>query len=350
MKAEVSLPQAQYATPQQWASFSGELLTRIQAEPGLQNSAVAVPMPLANGFVNLGFDIIGSPSLFAGSSRAANYVSVSPEYFRVMSIPLLAGRLFNHHDVMAAPRVAIISRAFARTYFRNQNPLGKQLRFGFPPGSGGSPREIVGVVGDVRDVSLGSEPGPMMYVPCAQSPFWGAGLLIKTSMGPSSVAATIRQVVAEMDKDLPVTDFGKLTDAVDASVAEPRVRTLLLALFAAVALLLAATGIFGVISYSVACRTHEIGIRVALGASRGAILQMISRETLLLTLTGLGVGLLGALAGSRLLGHMLFGVTPYDPITLLAVAIVLGAVATLAGFIPARRAMRVDPLVALRCE
>ena len=350
VKTEISLPQAQYSTPQQWVTFSDELLARIQAEPGLQSSAVALPLPLADRFVNLGFDIVGTPVLSVGASRMANYVSVSPDYFRVVGIPLLAGRLFDQHDRMTAPRVTVISKALARIYFPNRDPLGKQLLFGFPPGSVGVPREIVGVVGDVRDTSLGSDPGPMMYVPYAQAPFWGAGLVVKTTLSPSSVAAAIRRDVEKIDRDLPVSDFGKMSDAVDASVAEPRVRTLLLALFAAVALTLAATGIFSVISYSVACRTNEIGIRMALGASRGTILQMVSRETLVLTLAGLALGLPGAFAATRLLGHMLFGVTPYDPGTFVAVAMVLGTVAALAGFFPARRASVIDPIVALRQE
>ena len=350
MKAEVSLPQAQYTTPQQWAAFSGELLTRIQAEPGLQNAAVVVPAPLADGYVNLGFDIVGSPPLSANALRTANYVSVSPEYFRVMGIPLFAGRLFAQRDTMTAQRVAVISQALARAYFPQQNPLGKQMRFGFPPLGEGTAREIVGIVGDVRDVSLGADPGPMMYVPYAQAPFWGAGIVVKSTLSPSSVAAAIRRNVEKIDKDLPVSDFAMMTDVLDASVAEPRVRTFLLALFAAMALALAATGIFGVISYSVACRTHEIGIRVALGATRGKILGMVSRETLLLTLAGLALGLPGAVAASRLLGHLLFGVTAYDPATLVAVTMVLSAVAALAGYVPARRAMRVDPMVALRHE
>src|SRR5579859_8077429 len=349
IQADISLPRFQYSTPQQWAAFSGELLARIQAHPGLQNSAVAVPRPIGDGFVNLGFDIIGSPASSASASRTANYVSVSPEYFRVMAIPLLAGRLFNSHDVMSAPRVALISEVMARLYFPNQNPLGKQLTFGFPPDSGAA-REIVGIVGNVRDVALGQDPGPMMYVPYAQSPFWGANLVVKSTLSLSSVAAAIRQEVQKIDKDLPVTEVAKIPDLIDASVAQPRFRTFLLGLFAAMALVLAATGIFGVISYSVSRRTNEIGIRVALGASRSSIFRMVLRETLVLTIAGMAVGIPCTLVTSRLLGHMLFNVSPNDPATLAGVALSLAAVAALAGYIPARRAMRVDPMVALRYE
>lgn len=327
--------------------FSDELLARIQVEPGLQDSALAVPVPLADGCVNLGFDIVGGPPSSAATSRTADYVAVSPAYFRVMTIPLLAGRFFDQRDILAAPRVSVISSAMARIYFPKQNPIGKRLTFGFPP-AGAAVREIVGVVGDVRDVELGNDPAPMMYVPYAQAPFPGADLVVRSTLGTSSVAATIRRDVGKIDKDLPVSDVANMPDILHASLAQPRFRTFLLALFAAIALVLAATGIFGVISYSVSCRTQEIGIRLAVGASRGAILWMVSRETLVLTGAGLAVGIPCALAASRLVGHMLFGVSPEDPATLMVVTFALVAVAALAGYLPARRAMRVDPMVALR--
>jgi predicted permease len=349
LKADISLPRFQYSTPLQWTAFSSELLRRIQARPGLKDAAVAVPMPIADGTVNLGFDIVGNPPSSAGALRTANYVSVSPEYFRVMEIPLLAGRSFNHHDAASAARVSVISQAMARLYFPNQDAVGKSLVFGFPP-DGTSVREIVGIVGDVRDVALGQDPGPMMYVPFAQAPFWGANVVVRSALIPSSVATAIRQEVRTIDKELPVTDVALMPDIIEASLSQPRFRTFVLGVFAAIALLLAATGIFGVIAYSVSCRTNEIGIRVALGASRGAILRMVLGETLALTLLGLAFGVPSALAASRLVDHMLFGISPNDPTTLAAVACALAAVAALAGYIPARRATQVDPLVALRSD
>jgi putative ABC transport system permease protein len=266
-----------------------------------------------------------------------------------MAIPLMAGRFFDQHDIASAARVSVISQAMARTYFPNQDPLGKRLVFGFPP-DGMAEREIVGVVGDVRDVALGQNPGSMMYVPFAQAPFWGANVVVRSTLSTSSVAMAIRQEVQKLDKELPVTDVATMPDMLEASLSQPRFRTLLLGLFAAMALVLAATGIFGVISYSVSCRTNEIGVRVALGASRGAILRMVLRETLILTLLGLAVGVPSALAASRLVRNLLFDVSTSDPATLATVALALTAVATLAGYVPARRATRVNPITALRSE
>ena len=349
VKAEISLPQFQYSMPQQWTAFSDELLARVQAQPGMKDTAVAIPLPIVDGYINLGFDIEGAPPASQAESRLANYVSVSPEYFRVMGIPLLAGRFFSRQDLPSAPSVTLINKVLAQRYFPNEDPIGKRLNFGFPPNPDVS-REIIGIVGDVRDVSLAESPGPMMYVPYAQAPFWGANLVVKSTLSTDVVAAAIRQEVQKIDKDLPVTDVGKMPDLIDASVSQQRFRTFLLGLFAAMALILAATGIFGVISYSVSCRTNEIGIRVALGASRATILRMILRETLLLTVAGLLIGIPCALAASHLIGHLLFGVSANDPVTLVAVAFTLAAVAALAGFLPARRAMQVDPMIALRYE
>jgi putative ABC transport system permease protein len=348
VKANIALPRTQYSTPQQWTAFADNMLERMQAQPGVQESAFAVPTPM-DGNINLSFDVVGSPSPTEAESRTADYVSASRDYFHLMGIPLISGRLFNEADVASLPKVALISRAFARRYFPNQDPIGKQLSFGFPP-DGAAAREIVGTVGDVRDMGLDQDPSPMMYVPYAQAPFPGADLVVKSNLNASSVAAAIRETLGQIDKDLPVGDIAEMPNIVGESVAQPRFRTFLLGLFAAMALILAATGIFGVISYSVSRRTQEIGIRVALGASQAAILQMVLRETLLLAFAGLAVGIPCALAASRLVVHLLFGVSAHDPVTILAVAVTLATVSALAGFIPARRAMRVNPMVALKYE
>ncbi|HKW31963.1 MAG TPA: FtsX-like permease family protein [Candidatus Acidoferrum sp.] len=349
VKAMVSLPQFQYSTPKQWATFSQELITRLQAQPGMQDSAIAGPLPIVDCCITLGFQIVGNPLPQAGTADTANYVPASLQYFSVMGIPLRRGRLFNEYDSSSSPPVTLISEALAKRYFPNVDPLGRHLTFGFPV-NGVVAREIVGIVGDIHDVSLGKEPGPMLYVPFAQAPLYGGEVVVKSTLSTSAVVGAIRAATHGIDKNLPITDIAALPDVLIESVAQPRFRALLLGLFGALALILSAVGIFGVISYSVSRRTHELGIRMALGAQPGSVLNMILRETLSLTLIGIAVGVPCALATARLIRRLLFNVTLYDPITLALVPLVLVAVGVLASYIPARRAMKVDPLVALRHE
>ena len=350
IEAEVSLPQFQYSTPQQWTAFSEELLARLQAEPGLQDSALAAPLPMdRQGAATFEFNIAGNPPLPPGKSTTADYQTVSPDYFRVMRIPLLRGRLFSEQDSPASPKAAIISETLARRYFSNQDPIGRQMRFGFPPDTNVS-REIVGVVGDVRDVALSQKPGPMMYVPFAQAPLYGGEVVVRSSLSASSVAAGIRQAVRYIDKDLPVTDVESFPDVLGASVTQERFRALLLGSFSGIALILAAVGIFGVISYSASQRTHEIGIRMALGAQQRDVLRLILGQGTKLALLGLCAGIVAALLLTRLMASLLYGVSATDPLTFGTVAIVLLGGAVTASYIPARRAMRVDPMVALRHE
>jgi predicted permease len=349
-EAEVSLPQFQYSTAQQWTAFSKELLARLHAQPGLQDSALAAPLPMdRQGEATFAFNIVGNPPLPPGESTTADYATVSPEYFHVMRIPLLRGRFFSEQDSPANPNVAIISETLARRYFPNQDPIGKQMRFGFPP-NGNVSRNIVGVVGDVRDVALSQKPGSMMYVPFAQAPLYGGEVVVRSSLSTSSVAAAIRQEVHSIDKDLPVTDVASFPDALGQSISRERFRTFLLGSFSAIALVLAAVGIFGVISYSASQRTHEIGIRMALGAQRRDVLHLILGQGAKLALLGLGIGVVLAFLLTRLIASLLYGVSATDPLTFGAAAIVLLGVAVTACYIPARRAMRVDPMVALRYQ
>jgi putative ABC transport system permease protein len=348
MRADVSLPQFQYSTHEQWASFGDELLRRVQAEPGLANSAIGIPLPM-NGGANLAFTIVGNPPLKPGTFNTADYVAVSPGYFQVMGIPLLRGRNFTDQDSMHSPLVTVISESLAHTYFPDADPIGRQMAFSFPPAAPVA-RQIVGVIADIHDASLAKSPGPMMYVPFAQGPFWGAEIVVNSPLSTSAIAGAIRRDVAQIDKDLPVTDVSTMADLIDTKVAEPRFRTLLLGLFAGLALALAAAGIFGVISYSVSCRTHEIGIRVALGASPASVLRLILGESARIVFVGLAVGIPAALALARFLSSLLFDVHAADPLTFIAVPALLALVAFGASCVPTRRAMRVDPLVALRYE
>jgi putative ABC transport system permease protein len=349
LKADVSLPRYRYAKPQQWSAFCNALLERIQAQPGLKDSAIGVPVPLADSSASFDFSMPDRAPLPPGTPSAADYVSVSPEYFHVMEIPLLQGRVFAPEDSDASAPVTIVNEAFARFYFRNEDPIGQRLTFGFPPDTNVVHR-IVGVVGDIRDRGLAQEPGPIMYVPFAQAPFWGGELLIKSNLPPAAVVSTIRAVVDSLDKDLPVTGIMTMPEAIDASVAQPKFRAWLLGAFGVVAVLLAAVGVFGVVSYSVASRTQEFGVRAALGASPASIGRMILREGLILGGIGLSVGLAAALGFARFLKSQLYGVTAHDPATFLISAAILLVVAAAACVIPARRAMSVDPIVALRYE
>lgn len=349
LKAEVSLPQYQYRTPQQWTTFSSTFLERLQARPGMKDSALAVPLPLANDAVNLKFSIADHPPLPPGLPGTADFASVSPGYFHAMGIPLWRGRLFTSDDSNTSPTVTIISESLARSYFRDEDPIGKKLVFGFPPATPIT-REIVGVVGSVHDTGLTRDPTPMMYVPFEQVPFWGAELVVKSTLPPSAVVGSIREVVQSIDKNLPVTDIALMPEVIDSSVAQPKFRTWLLSLFGVMALLLAAAGVFGVVSYSVAARTKEFGVRSALGASPATIGRMILSEGLALAAAGLVVGLAAALGLVHFLRGELYGVAAHDPITFVVSAAVLLTVTLVACFVPALRAMSVDPMIALRCE
>jgi len=349
LKAQISLPRYQYSKPEQWTAFADEFLERVKAQPAMRDSAIGIPSPLADPFVSLPFSIPDHEPLAPGTPNTAHYASVTPEYFHLMGIPLLRGRSFTREDSRSSRPVAIISQWFARFYFGADDPVGKKLTFGFPPDSN-VVREIVGVVGDVRDASLTQEPAPMMYVPFAQGPFWGVNLLVKSGSSSAALVGAIREVVRSIDKDLPVTEVVTLPEAVDASITQPKLHTWLLGSFGAVALLLAAVGVFGVVSYSVASRTREFGVRAALGASPASIRRMILLEGLAVGAVGLGAGLTAALGLAKILKSEMYGVSVYDPLTFAISATVLLAIAVLACYIPSRRAMSVDPMTALRCE
>ncbi|HKF53361.1 MAG TPA: ABC transporter permease [Candidatus Acidoferrales bacterium] len=350
VKAMVSLPQFQYKSPQQWTAFSDALMTRLQSRPGLEDSACMAPVPIADGAITMPFTIVGNPPLPTGATNIADYVTASPRYFSVMGISLLRGRLLDANDTASTLPVALISATLAMRYFPNENPLGREMTFGFPLNGSPVSRRIVGVVSDIHDVSLGQNPGPMMYVPFAQAPLYGCEVVVKSRLSTPAIIGAIRRETHGIDKNLPVTDILSLPHVLSSSVAEPRFRTLLLGLFSAMALALAAVGIFGVISYSVSRRTHEIGIRMALGASPASVQRLVIRESVALVFFGLAVGIPAALVLTRFLSSELFDVRPADPLTFISVAVLLALVAAVAAYVPARRAMRVDPMEALRYE
>jgi putative ABC transport system permease protein len=275
---------------------------------------------------------------------------VGAGYFQAMGIPFKGGRDFTEADNQKdAPCVRIVNETMARLYWPGQDPVGKQLD---KDCRNHTPSLIVGWVADSKMGSMGSKADPEMYIPYAQAPFASflVTFVIRTSSNPSDVAAAVRRAVWDVDHDQPVTQVRTMEKVISESLWWERVSGLTLGIFAAISLLLAAVGIYGVFSYSVTQRTHEIGIRTALGATRGDILRMVVREGVLLTLAGVGAGILAALALTRLLASLLYGVRPRDPLTFIALSLLLAAVALVACYIPARRATKVDPMVALRYE
>ncbi|HEX8149363.1 MAG TPA: FtsX-like permease family protein, partial [Pyrinomonadaceae bacterium] len=296
------------------------------------------------------FQIEGRAPFAPGEQNNADRRVVNGDYFRVMGIPLRRGRSFDDRDRKEATQVLIVNDTFARRFFPNDEPLGKRIVFGGGP-AGGTAREIVGVVGDVRHAGLDEPATPEFYVPFTQVMTSRLTVVARSaSDDPAGLAGALRGVIRQTDKDSPVWNVRTMEGLLSASVAKRRFNMILLGGFASVALLLAALGIYGVISYTVTQRTHEIGVRVALGARGRDVLRLVVGRGMLLTLAGVGIGLAASLALTRLLKSLLFGVSETDPLTFALVALLMTAVALLACLVPARRATKVDPMVALRYE
>ena len=345
----VSLPSTKYSTTPARNAFFQDVLERIAALPGVTAAGAVNVSPISGGSVTNSFEIEGRPSARAEESPEAEFEIISPGYFPAMGVKLLRGRYFSNHDRRGAPGVGIISQALARRYWPNEDPVGRRIHVDW--GGGGLAAEIVGVVSDTRDIALAASPQPQLYLSYLQFDNYGyMTLAVRTSSDPSELARPIEAQVWAVDKDQPVADVMTLEGVLSKSVAEPRFRTLLLGIFAGLALCLALVGIYGVMSYTVTQRTHEIGIRMALGAERGNVLKLVVRQGLALTLIGLGAGLLVALALTRFLVSFLYDVRATDPATFAAVSLALAAAGLMASYIPARRATKVDPMVALRYE
>ncbi len=347
LTAQIGLPRAQYAKPEQWISFYRQTLERMNALPGAQEAAVAVPLPLSDSYINLAFEIEGRPPRAKSDSPTADYVAISPNYFHVMQVPLLRGREFSDADSESGPKVCAISSSLAQQLFPNESALGQRILIGYPANSS---REIVGIVGDVKDSDLSARQSAQIYVPFVQNPFWAADIAVRSHGNPSALSGALREQIRAIDPALPVAEVRPMVEVIGSSFAQPRFRTALLSLFGAAALLLAAIGIYGVLAYTVAQQTREIGIRMALGANPRRVLRLVLARGLRLAGAGTVVGVLAALVLTQLLNSLLFDVSATDPLTFAAVAGLLLAVALLACYVPARRAMRVDPMVALRYE
>ena len=344
LTATATLPQ--YTKPEEWARFYKQAMQRIERLPGVTGAALVLPLPMSGERINLGFSIDGRPQA-PEEHIAANYSTASPGYFHLLGIPLLRGRIFDNRDTADSTKVCVISEAFLSRYFPDHDAIGKHLSFGFPPKS--NSQEIVGVVGDVKQTSLDAPAEPEMYVPYEQSPLWVMSFAVSTAGDPASLGSAVRHSIQEADKDLPV-DVRPMSVYLQDSVAQPRFRTFMIGLFGVLALLLSAVGIYGVISYSVAQRTREIGVRMALGAEKAQVLSLVIGEGMKLVFLGLGAGLVGAFLLMRLLRTLLFGITANDPLAYSGTVLALIVISLLACYIPARRATHVDPLVALRYE
>jgi putative ABC transport system permease protein len=342
------LPEARYSTNVARAAFYKRLIEAVSARGEIQAAAVGFPGPLRGSNASGSFDVEGHSTPDRSERPYANLGSVSGGYFKAMGIPLLSGRTFNDADTRDAQGVVIVSRALANKYWAGADPVGRRLRFDDDPNSPWI--TVVGMVDDVHQLGLDKGATPLLYFPYEQFTLPFTNLFVRSSAPEATVASMLRTQFSALDSELPVDDLKTLQRIIDNSVAHPRFRTLLLSAFAIIALVLSAVGVFGLINFSVTQRTREIGIRIAMGATPTQVLGPMMREGLTLALVGTGIGLIGALLASRLLASFLFEVGATDPLTFAVVAATLLTVALLATYIPARRALRVDPISALRVD
>jgi putative ABC transport system permease protein len=341
----ISLPASKYQTPEQRANFADRALAQVQNVPGVTHAAFITPLPLGGSDWETGVNPEGRQMRFANDYLTSDIARISPDYFNAMGVPIKRGRAFNDFDQFTSPRVAIVDEVFVQTNFPNQDPIGKKILV-----SDGGLWTIVGVAAHVKNYGIDQESRMELYLPLHQSRLGSFSLVVRTSGDPGSMSAAIRQAIAAVDPSQPVWNVSTMQTLLEDSMATKRVSMLLFAAFAGVALLLSAIGLYGVISYSVTQRTHEIGIRMALGAEAGRVRIMVLRHGAILLSAGLVIGFAASLALGRFLQQMLFGTSPSDPETFLVVGTLLTIVTLLATYIPAQRASRVDPVIALRYE
>ena len=343
----VSLPQSRYRQPVQRIQFFDRLFERIDRIPGVQSSGAVTFLPLTGLGSATRYEVVGQPVPPAGQEPVTDVRIIANQYFKAMGIPLVRGRLFDPGQPADAQNRIIVNEALARHHWPNEDPIGKRIKVSW---TDNRQDEIIGVVGDVRHAGLDTEARSMTYWPHARDASSSMTLTVRTAGEPPAAVSAIRGILRDQDPELALADVKTMDEVVSRSVAQRRLLMMLLGIFAAAAMLLAAVGIYGVIAYSVTQRTREIGIRLALGAQRSDVLRMIVGQAARLALAGIVIGAAGAAWLTRLMADLLFEVRPLDPLTFAGVAAVLGSVALLASYLPGRRATRVDPVVALRAE
>ena len=353
LKLRIALPESQYATAEQKLAYYQQALARIEALPGVESAGWVNWLPFGGGSFDVSFSLEERQSDSPKERPEADCRVISPDYLRAMSIPLRQGRYFTERDTQGAPSVVIISETLARRFFAaNENPLGKRLVIEY--GGERATGEIIGVVGDVKTSSLTSDLRPAIYGSYLQSPWSKVPLreiVVRSSVpDPASLAASVQKEMWAINKDVPIYQVSSLDQVLNNSLAEQRFNTLLLTLFACAALILSAIGIYGVMAYTTSQRTRELGIRMALGAQKSDVLKLVLGQGMTLALLGVALGLLGAFAVTRVMESLLYGVSATDPLTYVGVALLLAGVALVACLVPARKATKVDPMVALRYE
>ena len=346
LTTRLSLSETKYPGPDQQAAVYQQVLQRLGALPGVEAVGAASLLPLGGRDSYNVFRIEGRAPFAPGQEPYIRYQVVSPDYFRAMGIPLRQGRAFTEQDAKGSPPVLIVNEAFARRHLMGEDSLGKRVQIGDD-----SPREIIGIVGDVRHQGLDKETQPEFYVSYLQNPRRNFQLVVRTaSSDPATLAASVRSAIKEVDKEQLIGEITPMDTLLARSVAPRRFNMLLLGSFALMALVLASVGVYGVMAYSVTRRTHEIGIRIALGATRKDVLRLVVGQGMLLAFIGVGVGLVGAFVGTRMMESMLYGVSASDPAVFAGVSALLTITALVACYLPARRATKIDPMIALRHE
>jgi putative ABC transport system permease protein len=345
---KVSLPGRKYDTDQKRINFFRQAVAQMQSLPGVESAGAVSFLPFAAPHAGTLVEIEGRPKLPPGQGLGTGVMVSDVNYFRTMQVPLKRGRLFTDQEAAEMRHVVVVNEAFARTNFPGEDPLGKRVTIYMK--NDNQPCEIVGIVGDSKHMNLDAEVKPMSYWPHPELTYSGMTLVLRTQGEPTAIANAARDVIRTLDPEQPVADVRTMESLIGTSVARARFNTLLLTIFAIVALLLASLGIYGVMAYSVVRRTHEIGVRMALGASGRDVLRLVVRKGMTLALAGVAIGVAASFALTRLMETLLFNVSATDPLTFAGIPLLLAFVALLACLIPARRAAKVDPMIALRYE